>query len=1003
MIVEVIQGARSWYSLLPIKSPTLEEKRNNWNTRRRNGAFRIEIIILCFFQQPDSSADESFSSLLFSAIRVLQNKKRGQLLVFSPTLTNRAVGLPDSPDAEVSDNSLKPAADGMDDDEDDAAVDESVEELAYDVEQDNDSDQDRLTPRNMEVDVRKSDSMSFATSASHPNSEQITNELKCLTEKIDKLMAAKSSEPQQQQLVDMQSAKTESLAMANSELNKQCDRLQSTLNELGSKITADKETFLVEKTRLEAELDSSTRSTDARIQELKELITSLEAQLASLQKDKELLSNHVVELQSDVTSLRKNLTESQRMLKALKQEHVTEMATLKDEHAELADVHHNLKDELNTAKEQNERLEQLITEYESNIDNLENNLLPESEAQLEEALDKVRRHEETVESVSDTIPNYEERIRVLENQLDAANREQEVERTNFQCLNKDSSTAYEIMTTDAAAKDDEIERLKIQLVDASRQLDNEGAELKTTSTNMAEMETRLNEKVRDLETALEDTMTQLEKADQERRILSKKLNEALQQIRKDAVFKEDVLNENKLNTAAMKEKESQRAQMQLRITELENRLQSTTEQRDDAIGRVSTFDQREDELFMKLRESDRVRRQLHNKVIQLSGNIRVFVRVRPALPGEEESMKQPEPSTAPNAKKRSHAQIEQQSLFAYPGMYDRAAKKSSGDTDDDLTKNLLEVTEPYKDRGGLSDRRKNWKFGFDGVFNPNHGQDDIWEATEPLVQSAIDGYNVTIFAYGQTGSGKTYTMLGEADNKGLISRSISKLFNAKQEIEALSRGDTKVELSVELLEIYNENVRDLLAPNGGTDGRELNLKVTSKAVVGNVVLPAQNETEVAKILDKAQNRRCVKATASNAVSSRSHMLFTVHFKTSSKSGVSREGKLNICDLAGSERLSKSNANAHVGGALLKETKCINSSLSALSNVIEKLQAGDSNVPFRESKLTFLLQNSLGGNSKTLAIVCCNPLQSHFHESLCSLRFAEKVNKVDLKAVANFSC
>ena len=90
------------------------------------------------------------------------------------------------------------------------------------------------------------------------------------------------------------------------------------------------------------------------------------------------------------------------------------------------------------------------------------------------------------------------------------------------------------------------------------------------------------------------------------------------------------------------------------------------------------------------------------------------------------------------------------------------------------------------------------------------------------------------------------------------------------------------------------------------------------------------------------------------------------------------------------------------GALLQETKHINTSLSVLSNVIEKLQAGDVNVPYRESKLTHLLQNSLSGNSKTLAIVCCNPMQSHFHESLCSLRFAAKVNKVDLKAVANFT-
>jgi kinesin family member C1 len=91
------------------------------------------------------------------------------------------------------------------------------------------------------------------------------------------------------------------------------------------------------------------------------------------------------------------------------------------------------------------------------------------------------------------------------------------------------------------------------------------------------------------------------------------------------------------------------------------------------------------------------------------------------------------------------------------------------------------------------------------------------------------------------------------------------------------------------------------------------------------------------------------------------------------------------------------------GELMKETKCINSSLSVLSNVIEKLQAGSTSIPYRESKLTFLLQNSLGGNSKTLAIVCCNPHPAHFHESLCSVRFAEKVNKVELKAMANFTC
>jgi kinesin family protein C1 len=241
-------------------------------------------------------------------------------------------------------------------------------------------------------------------------------------------------------------------------------------------------------------------------------------------------------------------------------------------------------------------------------------------------------------------------------------------------------------------------------------------------------------------------------------------------------------------------------------------------------------------------------------------------------------------------------------------------------------------------------------------------------------------------------------MLGEPSNEGLIARSVTKLFNAKSEMEALSRGSTQVKLSVELLEIYNEEVRDLLAPTSKKSSRE-SLKVTSKEVIGNILVSTHSKEEVMEVLELAQSRRCVRATNSNAESSRSHMLFTIHFEVETAGGVSRKGKLHVCDLAGSERLDKSGAT----GGGLTETKHINKSLSALSNVIERLQNGDSNIPYRDSKLTFLLQNSLGGNSKTLAIVCCNPLMDHFNESLCSLRFAAKVNKVDLKAVANFSC
>lgn len=243
-------------------------------------------------------------------------------------------------------------------------------------------------------------------------------------------------------------------------------------------------------------------------------------------------------------------------------------------------------------------------------------------------------------------------------------------------------------------------------------------------------------------------------------------------------------------------------------------------------------------------------------------------------------------------------------------------------------------------------------------------------------------------------------MIGDAQNRGLIPRAVEKLFSAKHEFEQSQGVDNvSVSIRVELLEIYNEEVRDLLDDNAGPDGQLIKLKLSSNEAVGNVKVNAQNEKEVAGILQLAQERRCVKATKSNAESSRSHLLFTIHFDVSSttdiSSSINRSGCLHIIDLAGSERLDKSGSH----GALLTEAKHINTSLSALALVIEKLQAKKSeseHIPFRDSKLTYLLRNSLGGDAKTLAIVCCSPHQAHFNESLNSIRFAAKASKVELK-------
>lgn len=178
---------------------------------------------------------------------------------------------------------------------------------------------------------------------------------------------------------------------------------------------------------------------------------------------------------------------------------------------------------------------------------------------------------------------------------------------------------------------------------------------------------------------------------------------------------------------------------------------------DGANKRLESFNNREEELYRKLQESDRIRRGLHNRVMQLCGNIRVYVRVRPELPDEKDASLNltSKPASSGFNKKRKHDDIDnEENVFCFPGI---GGNESNGKSlgADDPTKNLLELTEPKRDRGGLSERRKKWVFGFDHVFTPSHGQEDIWEATEPLVQSAIDGYNVTIFAYGQTGSGKS--------------------------------------------------------------------------------------------------------------------------------------------------------------------------------------------------------------------------------------------------------
>eukprot|EP00276_Gloeochaete_wittrockiana_P008853 CAMPEP_0184658688 /NCGR_PEP_ID=MMETSP0308-20130426/26510_1 /TAXON_ID=38269 /ORGANISM="Gloeochaete witrockiana, Strain SAG 46.84" /LENGTH=870 /DNA_ID=CAMNT_0027097865 /DNA_START=48 /DNA_END=2660 /DNA_ORIENTATION=+ len=279
-------------------------------------------------------------------------------------------------------------------------------------------------------------------------------------------------------------------------------------------------------------------------------------------------------------------------------------------------------------------------------------------------------------------------------------------------------------------------------------------------------------------------------------------------------------------------------------------------------------------------------------------------------------------------------------------------------------------------------------FEFDRIFSPACNQEQVFEDTRPLVTSVLDGYNVCIFAYGQTGSGKTYTMEGPPSDRGVNYRALAELFRLAISENA---ADYDYDIRVSLLEVYNEQINDLLAdPKEGR--RDVRSGPSGTYIPDLTMVPVKSDEEVGKVMEMGSRNRKVGATAMNTDSSRSHLVLTVYVEGVNKAtGIRSTGKLNLVDLAGSERLSKSLAT----GDRLKEAQSINKSLSALGNVIASLAQKNAHVPYRDSKLTMVLQDSLAGDSKTLMFVQLRPSELHVSETVCSLNFAQRVRSVEL--------
>eukprot|EP00899_Mesostigma_viride_P006542 jgi/Mesvir1/1588/Mv14556-RA.1 len=387
-------------------------------------------------------------------------------------------------------------------------------------------------------------------------------------------------------------------------------------------------------------------------------------------------------------------------------------------------------------------------------------------------------------------------------------------------------------------------------------------------------------------------------------------------------------------TARIKEREEALRDREARVLELEQMLANATRDRDDAL-------QREEAAMAKYRSEMKERRRVFNQLQELRGNVRVFCRVRP-LTADELADQQSFEATFPE-----EGQLVLRNV---------AAKGYNA-------------------------------FEFDNVFGPDATQGDVFQQFEPMLTSVLDGYHVCIFAFGQTGSGKTYTMDGPAHDWGVNLRTLAALF---ERMEQRSE-DYEYLLSMSIVEIYNEQVRDLLAAKGAEEKLEVRQGPDGNYVPGATVLPISSLEEAIELFERGRAHRATFSTNMNEHSSRSHCLVMVNVKGQNLvSNAVLSGRLVLVDLAGSERVSKSEAT----GERLKEAQHINKSLSALGDVIQALALKNKHIPYRNSTLTYLLQDSLGGDGKTIMVVQISPATSNMQESLCSLNFAQRARGVE---------
>jgi len=507
--------------------------------------------------------------------------------------------------------------------------------------------------------------------------------------------------------------------------------------------------------------------------------------------------------------------------------------------------------------------------------------------------------------------------------------------------------------------------LKGKVSDMEGKIQNYQSRVKTANSENEGLKLKLAQGIEDratLTAQLEEMQSDLDRKTASEIWLHKKITEMqkslddLKDVKQQRdVLQTDLLNQQTLNTQQSQTLRDREQTLQEREQTLKDRdetvrcqEQTIASLQDTVASQKETIAKQTDEIH----SGEMERRRLHNTIQELKGNIRVFCRVRPVL----DASQQPE-----------HIQLQPHDPKA-------------------LT--LAKTEESHT--GKTADTQKSYSFNFDRVFGPNASQGEVFEEISMLVQSALDGYSVCCFAYGQTGSGKTFTMEGgDTDNNmGVIPRAVQQIFKASK---ILKEQGWEYNFTASFVEIYNESLRDLLYTGKSAKRPECEIRKVSnnEVTVTNLTYrQVDTEGEVHNLIALANQNRSTAKTNMNEHSSRSHSVFRLDIEgVNAGRDVKTKASLCLVDLAGSERVQKSLSQ----GDRFKEMTAINGSLTNLGIVITALSNKEAFVPFRNSKLTYLLQGVLGGNSKTLMFVNISPEAESFTESLSSLRFASKVN------------